>query len=146
MAKNRPSSVETVSPRHMSFGEYRFDPGSGELWRGGEECRLTPRAASLLAVLAVRATRLVTKQEFREVRPPFTDRAPLIAPDGSVWVERSVPAGAPPAWDRFDARGTHLGGIILPTGRRLLAAGSRGLYAAAADSDGLERLERYDLP
>ena len=90
--------------------------------------------------------RLVTKQEFREVRPPFTDRAPLVAPDGSVWVERSVPSGAPPAWDLFDARGAHRGGIVIPPGRRLLAIGSRGMYAAAADADGLERLERYDLP
>ena len=90
--------------------------------------------------------RLVARQEFREVRPPFSDRTPVMAPDGTVWVERSVPVGAPPAWDRFDARGAYLGGIILPAGRRLLAVGARGLYAAAADADGLERLERYDLP
>ena len=90
--------------------------------------------------------RLVGKQEFREARPPFTDRAPLIAPDGSVWVERSVPSSAAPAWDRFDARGAHRGGIVLPVGRRLLAIGSGGLYAAAVDTDGLERLERYAMP
>ena len=87
--------------------------------------------------------RLAAKQEFREVRPPFTDRPPLVGPDGSLWVERSVRAGAPPAWDRFDARGTYVGGIILPPGRRLLAIGRRGLYAAAEDADGLERIERY---
>lgn len=90
--------------------------------------------------------RLVAKQEFRDVRPPFTDRTPLIGPDGTVWVERSVASGAPPAWDRFDSRGAHLGGVVLPAGRRLLALGSRGLYAAVTDADGLERLERFELP
>jgi hypothetical protein len=109
--------------------------------RGDQEMTAMPASQKTPEALA----RLVTKQEFREVRPPFTDRTPLIAPDGTVWVERSVAAGSAPAWDRFDARGAHLGGMILPAGRRLLAVGARGLYAAAADADGLERLERYDL-
>jgi hypothetical protein len=90
--------------------------------------------------------RLVEVQEFRKVKPPFTDRAPLIAFDGTVWVERSVANGAPPAWDRFDSRGVFLGGVILPAGRRLLALGPLGAYAALVDSDGIERLERYALP
>jgi hypothetical protein len=109
--------------------------------RGEQGMAAMPASQKSPAALA----RLVTKQEFREVRPPFTDRTPLIAPDGTVWVERSVPVAAAPAWDRFDARGAHLGGIILPIGRRLLAVGARGLYTAAADADGVERLERYDL-
>ena len=80
------------------------------------------------------------------MKPPFGDRTPLIAPDGALWVERSVRDGDSPAWDRFDARGAYLGGVVLPAGRRLLAIGSRGAYAALVDADGLERLERYEIP
>jgi hypothetical protein len=90
--------------------------------------------------------RLVALQEFRSVKPPFGDRTPLIAPDGALWVERSVRDGDSSAWDRFDARGAYLGGVVLPAGRRLLAIGSRGAYAALVDADGLERLERYEIP
>jgi hypothetical protein len=90
--------------------------------------------------------RLVAVQEFRRVKPPFTDRAPLIAADGTLWVERSVAMGSRPAWDLFDGRGAFIGGVILPAGRRLVALGSRAAYAAFVDPDGLERLERYALP
>lgn len=91
-------------------------------------------------------SRLVALQEIRTVKPPFTDRTPLIASDGTLWVERSVANGAQPVWDRFDARGAYIGGVVLPPSRRLLALGSRGAYTAFVDPDGLERLERYTLP
>jgi hypothetical protein len=90
--------------------------------------------------------RLVAMQEFRTVKPPFTDRSPFIAADGTLWVERSVANGSRPAWDLFDGRGAFLGGMLLPPGRRLVALGSRAAYAAFAGPDGLERLERYTLP
>jgi TolB-like protein len=63
MAESRRSSVESLTSRQVAFGEYRFNPGTGELWRGDKEIKLTPRAATLLAVLAERATLVVTKQE-----------------------------------------------------------------------------------
>jgi TolB-like protein len=63
MAESRRSSVESLTSRQVAFGEYRFNPSTGELWRGDKEIKLTPRAATLLAVLAERATLVVTKQE-----------------------------------------------------------------------------------
>jgi DNA-binding winged helix-turn-helix (wHTH) protein/predicted ATPase len=48
---------------HFTFGRFRFDPRTGELWRDDDEVKLTPRAASVLALLAGRAQELVTKQE-----------------------------------------------------------------------------------
>src|SRR5262245_41792484 len=63
MAESRRSSVESLATRQVTFGEYRFNPGTGELWRGDKEIKLTPRAATLLAVLTERATLVVTKQE-----------------------------------------------------------------------------------
>lgn len=80
---------------------------------------------------------------FAETRPPFTDAAIHAAPEGSVWVERSLPLGAPSTWDVFDASGRLALRIVLPRGRRLAAIGKGTLYAVSTDDDGLQRLERY---
>lgn len=90
--------------------------------------------------------RTVETQEFAPERGAFTDRGPWLAPDGVVWVERSVARGAQPMYDRFDVRGVRRAPVLLPGGRRLLAVGRRGVYAVATDADGIERLERYAAP
>ena len=86
---------------------------------------------------------MVETQEFAPVRPAFTDRGPWLAPDGVLWVERSVPSGAPPLYDRFDRNGVRRTPVTLPAGRRLIAVGTRGIYVSAVDADGIETLERY---
>lgn len=50
----------------LSFGPFRLTRRTGELWRGGTEVRLTPRAAAVLALLLERAPQVVTKQELLE--------------------------------------------------------------------------------
>lgn len=52
-----------MTPRRLAFGDYRFEPDTGQLWRGGDEIGLTPRVASLLLVLTERAPEVVTKQQ-----------------------------------------------------------------------------------
>ena len=52
-----------AADRKLSFGPFRFDTRSGELWHGAFEAKLTPRAAAVLTLLAERAEQLVTKQE-----------------------------------------------------------------------------------
>jgi DNA-binding winged helix-turn-helix (wHTH) protein/predicted ATPase len=47
----------------IAFGRFRFDARTGELWCDGTGAKLTPRAAAVLAMLAERAEKLVTKQE-----------------------------------------------------------------------------------
>ena len=47
----------------LSFGPFRLMPRTGELWRGGTEVRLTPRAAAVFALLLERSPQVVTKQE-----------------------------------------------------------------------------------
>jgi len=47
----------------FAFGVFRFDGRNGQLWRDGAEVKLTPRAAAVLHMLAVRAPEVVTKQE-----------------------------------------------------------------------------------
>jgi hypothetical protein len=80
---------------------------------------------------------------FAETKPPFTDAAALLAPDGTLWVERSVPLGQPSTWDVLDERGRLASRVLLPRGRRLAGLGNGTLYAVATDEDGIQRLERY---
>jgi TolB-like protein len=63
MAELRRTSADAVRSRRIAFGEYRFDFGAGQLWRGDEEIKLAPRASGLLAALAERSMQVVTKAE-----------------------------------------------------------------------------------
>ena len=47
----------------LTFGVYRLDPTSGQLWRGTQEVKVTPKAAALLRYLVGRAGQVVTKEE-----------------------------------------------------------------------------------
>jgi TolB-like protein/Flp pilus assembly protein TadD len=47
----------------VSFGSYRFDGGTGRLWSGTQEIRLTPKASAVLRVLVASAGKPVTKEE-----------------------------------------------------------------------------------
>lgn len=89
---------------------------------------------------------LVANTTFAETKAAFTDAAPMIAPDGSLWVERSMPADAASVWDLFDAGGRPTASWQLPRGRRLAGVGRGRVYLVATDDDGVERLERYRLP
>jgi TolB-like protein len=63
MTEHRRTSAQLVTSHRLAFGEYRFDSGAGQLWRGDEEIRLAPRASALLAALAERSMQVVTKEE-----------------------------------------------------------------------------------
>ena len=52
--------------RQFSFGRFRFDARTGELWGNRIEARLTPRATAVLSLLAERSQQLVTKQDLFE--------------------------------------------------------------------------------
>jgi len=69
-----------------------------------------------------------------------------IAPDGSLWIERSVRLGLPQTWDIIGANGVLAGRLQMPRGRKLASLGPRWLYAIATDDDGLQHLERYPHP
>ena len=47
----------------VGFGGYRFQPGTGQLWLGGEEVRLTPKAVEVLKVLVTNAGAPVSKHD-----------------------------------------------------------------------------------
>jgi TolB-like protein/Tfp pilus assembly protein PilF len=47
----------------VTFGAYRFDGGTGRLWTGTREIRLTPKASAVLGVLVTRAGEPVSKDD-----------------------------------------------------------------------------------
>src|SRR5712692_4699779 len=49
--------------RLLTFGSYRLDPQTGQLWRGKQEVRLTGKASAVLCYLVERAGQVVTKDE-----------------------------------------------------------------------------------
>src|SRR5262245_49929059 len=54
--------------QEIVFGRHRFHPGSGRLWAGQREVKVTPRAAAVLGALIERAGQRVTRPElFRSV-------------------------------------------------------------------------------
>ena len=83
-------------------------------------------------------------QEWPATKPATTGLA-LVAPDGRLWVERSVAANAPRVYDVIGTAGEVLFRVSLPVGRRLVVVGTRGLYVRHVDADGINHLERYDL-
>jgi hypothetical protein len=79
-----------------------------------------------------------------EAKPPFVADSPRIAPDGSLWVERSRAfTDSVRTFDIFDARGVLAERVALPAGTRLAGFGDAAVYVVRVDADDLEYLERY---
>lgn len=115
--------------------------------RGGANSNPTGNSALPADWLTKEAVeRMAAENEFAERKPPFTELTPRAAPDGSLWVERSVVHGAARTFDVFDAAGALARRVQLPTGRRLISIGAAGVYLAFSGDDGFETLERYRTP
>jgi pimeloyl-ACP methyl ester carboxylesterase/DNA-binding winged helix-turn-helix (wHTH) protein len=52
-----------VTPDQLSFGDFRLDPLSGQLYRGDATVPLAPKAFALLQYMAAQPGRLISKQE-----------------------------------------------------------------------------------
>ena len=50
----------------VRFGGFELDPGTGELWRDGEPVDLPPQPSRVLALLARRPGRIVTREEIQD--------------------------------------------------------------------------------
>jgi len=119
--------------------EFMVSAGMGGRGTGGASIGAVP--GELLTDEAI--AELVERNTFAVTKPPFTDRPPLLGPDGSLWVERSAARGAPVIFDLFDGAGALVRRVRLPEGRRLLLVGRNGVYLVATDEEGMERVERY---
>ena len=58
-----PGLLWMSSNQHISFGRYRFEPGTARLWGEEREVKLTRKAAAVLGALIERAGQPVTKQD-----------------------------------------------------------------------------------
>jgi len=56
----------------IRFGSHEFDPGTGALWRGCDQCDLQSQPAQLLALLVARPGDLVTREQIRQTLWPGT--------------------------------------------------------------------------
>ena len=136
-----------VTAKDRSDFVRRLMATSGTSGKGGVDRPpggLSPMSADMMGDKAV--AEMVANMRFAPTKAAFTDAPPIIAPDGTLWVERSVPAAAAAIWDQFDAAGRPSASWQLPAGRRLVGVGRGRVYLVTADDDGIERLERYPLP
>ena len=83
---------------------------------------------------------------YAERHPMFRPGAVIAAPGGRLWVGRPPEAGRPVLYDVFDAAGRRVQQVELPAGRRVMTVGRMGVYVAAEDADGVQKLERFALP
>jgi hypothetical protein len=136
-----PFDVVTVSESEKTAYARRFTERSNVGGKGGG---MQASSADMMTPEAI--ARLVKATTWAEKKGAFTDAAPIMAADGTVWVERSGPVGSAPLFDVFNRKGERTRSVQLAKGRRLAAVGKATVYAISVDSDGLEHLELYGLP
>jgi hypothetical protein len=78
-------------------------------------------------------------------KPAFQSRGVHAAPDGRLWVQRYVEAGAPDEFDVFDGGGVRVARVILPPDHTLIGFGPGFAYLARTDEDDLQWIERHRL-
>jgi hypothetical protein len=89
-----------------------------------------------------------------DARPLIPSRKPAFNPshlystsDGHVWVGRyGQGTMSPVSFDVVSSAGVRIGAVKLPPGRTMVAVTAKHVYAARADADGFQWLERYARP
>ena len=110
----------------------------------GADAGLSPLPAEMLEERRIRE--VAEYQEHAQLHAPFNAVNPHVAPDGSLWVERSVRLNSPQTWDVIGSDGNLGSRVQMPRGRRLMSLGAKWIYAVSTDEDGLQHLERYAYP
>lgn len=86
-------------------------------------------------------------QSWAKLKPPFVANTAIAAPNGTLWVQRSAPAGERMvSWDVFDRTGTIVTRILMPRRARVVGFGRGTVYVARYDDDDLMHVARYPLP
>jgi hypothetical protein len=113
-------------------------PTSGKGPGGGLGHSTLPSEAEIAA--------MIPGTQFAERHPMFSAGDVIAAPGGVLWVGRPSERGQPVRYDGFDGSGRRIAQVELGSGRRILAAGRKGLYAVWEQESGLQYLERYPVP
>ena len=79
--------------------------------------------------------------DFPEFKGPFINA--VAGPNNQIWVQRYMPAGAPPTYDVIDATGKVIQRVVLPKSTRLLGFGAGTVYLVRNDEDDLQYVQRY---
>ena len=85
-------------------------------------------------------------KEWPDVLPPFLSSAAVFAPDGVLWVQRTVAVPDPPMFDLIAGNGTLVHRVLLAKRSKLLGFGKGVVYVARVDEDDLQYVQRYRLP
>ncbi|HLA88805.1 MAG TPA: hypothetical protein VJL28_00045 [Gemmatimonadaceae bacterium] len=83
------------------------------------------------------------------VVPPFEGSrgAFLAEPEGKLLVRRTPTViHAETRYDVVDRRGALVGRVTMPANHRIVGFGSRSVYVAVTDDDGIQRLQRHPWP
>ena len=83
--------------------------------------------------------------DWPEYKPPFVGGAARIAPNGELWVRRTMIGEETQRYDVFDARGQRVANVELPKGTRLAGFGKGSVYLIRIDADDLQYLQKYAL-
>lgn len=89
----------------------------------------------------------VEQLPFADVVPPFDENSLRALPDGRLLIKRMRWSGSRGnEYDIVDRSGRRTGTMVLPDGQRIVGFGDGVVFIAAADDDGIQRLERHRWP
>lgn len=83
--------------------------------------------------------------DWPEYRPPFVAGAATVAPNGELWVRRTLLGEDVQRYDVFDARGQRVAEVVLPRRTRLAGFGKSSIYLVRVDEDDLQYVQKYTL-
>jgi hypothetical protein len=134
----------------VDFTRLRLTEGHRQEWMADNQPPCGNRAFSVTTpdgrAVTARAVAPSPPAEWPEVLPPFLPGAASFAPDGMLWVRRTVPAGEPATFDLIDPAGRVVHRVRLQPRSRLLGFGRASVYVARVDDDDLQYVQRHPLP
>lgn len=142
-----PNGTRT-SGQPIPYQRVRVDEALKNEWRA-EQAK--PRMAMTMrrggpATIGLMKSSVREPDEWPEFLPAFKSSGVSLAPDGMVWVQRMVAAGAPLEYDVIDGSGRLVQKARLPRRSHVIGFGKETVYVIRMDEDDLQYLQRYALP
>ncbi len=150
-----PYSVDLIGPtgkrtngKPIPYRRYRIGAADTLMWyedlaRPRPAVAITPSGALQVDLFPFRPSGPVIWPRYL---PPFEGGAGCFAPDGQLWIQRSVPVGQPALLDVVDGKGRLVAQISAPPGSRLLGFGRSGVFLASPEPGQREGVRLYRDP